>query len=182
MNKIIAVILLVLISPFLILILIITAIDLKCNPIFKQKRTVNGERVFVFFKIRTMRKQAPNLATKNFENPNQFITSWGSFLRRNSIDEILNLLCIINNDMNFIGPRPVIVIEDELLLLRKKHGIVSKPGITGFAQINGRDLLSLEVKIIYEKYYEINKYNLFFNLYIIYKTIIIVVKKIGIKH
>ena len=182
MDRIIAFILIIIISPILGLLMFMTLLDLKCNPIFIQKRTVSGPGDFSFYKIRSMYKTAPNVPTGEFINIHMYSSRWGRFLRLYSLDELLNLICIVNGDMLFIGPRPIMICETELLLLRKKNGIVGKPGITGLAQISGRDLITVNRKIACERYYNRKSASLSLKLFIIYKTFVIVVNKTGITH
>ncbi len=181
LDRIIALLLFVLLSPVLLILLIITACIFKCNPIFVQERTICGQSTFKFYKIRTMIKQAPNIPTDEFKNAKDFITPWGSILRNTSADELLNLLCIINGDMQFIGPRPIMLTEFGLIELRKNNGVHCKPGITGLAQINGRDLISLKRKVACERYYNRNK-SITLRIYILIKTLILVINKKGIAH
>jgi O-antigen biosynthesis protein WbqP len=179
--KIISVLLLTVLLPLLFVVLIITSIDLRANPIFVQNRVIDGTRTFRFYKIRSMKKSAPQLPTGLLANPNLYITKWGKFLRTSSIDEILNLISIINGDMKFIGPRPIMADELELIELRKKNGINSKGGITGLAQITGRDFISDTRKIAAERYY-ISKHCFSLDLFILTKTIHMVLKRSGISH
>jgi O-antigen biosynthesis protein WbqP len=180
-TRLIAFLILLLLSPILIIILIITAIDLQANPIFIQTRVIAGPGTFSFYKIRSMRKIAPSLPTNLIRNPKNFITSWGRFLRTTSIDEIMNLISIVKGDMNFIGPRPIMVVETDLIELRKKCRIVSKGGITGLAQIKGRDFISPTRKIAAERYYQANK-SFSLDSYILLQTLIIVMRRNGVAH
>ena len=182
MDRILAVLLFIIISPLLILLICITAFNLKCNPIFSQKRTVSGLSEFKFYKIRSMHKFAPNVPTGAFKNTDLYITRWGRFLRMYSLDELLNLICIVSGNMKFIGPRPIMTCETGLISLRVKNEIDCMPGITGLAQISGRDLITVNRKIACERYYNRKKASLSLRLFIIYKTFVIVVHKTGITH
>ena len=182
MDRIIAIVLLIFLSPVILIALLITIIDLRCNPIFIQKRTLLGDEIFVFYKIRSMIKTAPVVPTAELLGAEKYITRWGKFLRSCSLDEILNLVCIVTGDMNFIGPRPIMENEFELLKLRKQNGIRSKPGITGLAQINGRDLISQQKKVACERYYEYRKSSIQLRIFILLKTVEVVIKKSGISH
>jgi lipopolysaccharide/colanic/teichoic acid biosynthesis glycosyltransferase len=182
MDRLVAFFLLVCLAPFVLILLIITFIDLRCNPIFVQKRTISGITEFNFYKIRSMRKDAPEVPTGELLSPQKHITYWGKFLRSNSLDELLNLICIIKGDMKFLGPRPIMPCEHKLIHFRLYHNIQSKPGITGLAQINGRDLISINRKVACEKIYEKRKHSMVLRLYILLKTLEIVIKKSGISH
>ncbi len=181
MNKILALLILITLIPFLLVILIITALDLKCNPIFKQFRTVNGDSVFVFYKIRSMKKNAPLVPTYTLKNPHNYTTEWSKFIRSFSLDELLNLINILKGEMNFIGPRPIMPNETELTNLRMRNGIFGKAGVTGLAQINGRDFVTLTKKVACERYYERNKSFLLY-VWIIWRTIWLVIRKVGVSH
>jgi O-antigen biosynthesis protein WbqP len=182
MDRLIALIVIICISPLLLILLIVTMIDLKCNPIFSQKRTVNGESEFVFYKLRSMHKDAPVVPTAEFEGAQKYISRWGSFVRMYSLDELFNLICIIKGDMNFIGPRPIMSCEVYLLGLRINNNIKSKPGLTGLAQVNGRDLITLKRKVVCERYYEMKKKSIMLRISILLKTVEIVFRKSGITH
>jgi O-antigen biosynthesis protein WbqP len=181
MDRLIAAVILFCISPIILIILIITMLDLHCNPIFVQKRTVDGETDFDFYKIRSMVKYAPVVPTAQFIEPKLYITKWGRFLRTSSIDELLNLVCIVKGDMKFIGPRPIMLNEKELILLRKKNKIHGKAGITGLAQINGRDLISIAKKVACERYY-CHHNSVLLRYYVVLKTVQIVLKRTNITH
>ncbi len=182
MNRIIAILLLIFLSPLIFILLVITTINLRCNPIFTQNRTVNGDESFVFFKIRSMIVTAPVVPTSQLLEADVYITRWGKFLRAYSLDEILNLVCIVRGDMNFIGPRPIMENEFELMQLRNKNGIRCKPGITGLAQVNGRDFIKLNRKVACERYFKSHKSSMFLRIFILLKTLRMVIDKSGILH
>jgi lipopolysaccharide/colanic/teichoic acid biosynthesis glycosyltransferase len=129
-----------------------------------------------------MRKTAPEVPTGDFWAPHIHITRWGKFLRSNSLDELLNLISIVKGNMNFIGPRPIMPCEYELMKLRSSYNIRSKPGITGLAQVNGRDLITITRKVACERIYERRKASVIFRLCILLKTAEIVLKKTGVTH
>lgn len=182
MDRIIALILILIILPILLLLLCITFFNLKCSPIFKQVRTVSGVNCFNFYKIRSMYEIAPNVPTGEFRDTHLYISRWGKFLRKSSLDELLNLICIVNGNMKFIGPRPIMPVETELISLRVANGIDCKPGITGLAQISGRDVITIDRKVACERYYNRRKSSLKLRTFIIYKTFITVINKTGITH
>ena len=182
MDRILAFLLIVIISPILLILIGITFLDLKCNPIFIQTRTVCGTKEFKFYKIRSMRKLAPNVPTSEFHESHRYITRWGKFLRIYSLDELLNLICIIRGDMKFIGPRPIMISELGLISKRFKNGIDGKAGITGLAQINGRDIITVDRKVACERYYNYRESSIGLRIYILYRTILIVIRKSGITH
>jgi O-antigen biosynthesis protein WbqP len=143
---------------------------------------VNGDHVFNVYKIRSMKKFAPVVPTNELNDAEEFIDGWGKFLRLNSIDEILNLISVVTGDMNFIGPRPIMIEEYELLKLRASRGITGPAGITGLAQINGRDNIRQSRKVACECYYQCHRHSFKLNIFIIAKTVNVVLMKTGISH
>ena len=147
--------LIVLLMPVLLAVAVISAIDTKSCPIFIQTRMGRNNRPFRMIKFRTMNTQAPsNLATHRFENALNYISPVGSALRKLSLDELPQLFNILLGDMSFVGPRPVVLTETDLLRMRDKNGALSvRPGLTGWAQVNGRDLVSVADKAVLDGYY-----------------------------
>ena len=122
--------------------------------LFWSKRAGQAGKVFWMPKFRTMNVGTPNLPTAELASPSSYLTPIGGFLRRTSLDEIPQLYCVLCGQMSLVGPRPVILEEAELLNLRSSKGIdMLLPGITGLAQINGRDNLSIDQKVAYEELY-----------------------------
>lgn len=129
-----------------------------------------------------MKKNTPNVATHLLSNPAQYLLKIGGFLRKLSLDELPNLINIIRGEMVFVGPRPSLYNQDDLMALRVAAGVDKlKPGITGWAQINGRDEISLEEKVAFEKEY-LDRKSFLFDLEIIVKTFTNVVMSKGVKH
>jgi len=181
MARLFALILFIFFSPLFLLISILIIIEDGLPFFYIQKRVgMHGEEFFLF-KFRSMKKNTPVVATKDLGNPEKYVTSVGKFIRKSSIDELLNLANIINGDLNFIGPRPILKSEEELHYLRELYKINLKPGLTGLAQVQGRDHVTIHEKVKYDKYYQIHK-GLRLNLYIILKTIYIVIFRKGIAH
>jgi len=139
---------LVVLSPLYIAIALSIKIDSKGPVIFKQKRYGKGKTTFDMLKFRTMRADAPNDSPKySIKDPEKYITRVGKLLRRSSLDELPQLWNILMGQMSFVGPRPVVLSEIELIGERDKYGANDvRPGLTGWAQINGRDKLSPELK------------------------------------
>ena len=134
--------------PFFILIAIAIKFDSKGPVIFKQKRFGIHKKTFYVFKFRTMKVESPKyVATRDLQNPGQWITRVGAFLRKTSLDELPQLCNILVGDMSIVGPRPVVVSERDVIEAREKYGANDVlPGLTGWAQINGRDNLSTDMK------------------------------------
>jgi O-antigen biosynthesis protein WbqP len=142
---------------------------------------INNE-IFKMPKFRTMRPDTPEMATHLMDNPDLYLTSAGSFLRKFSLDELPQLWSVLKGDMSFIGPRPALHNQDDLVNLRTIKGIHKViPGITGWAQVNGRDDIPIPLKVEYDAYYMKNK-SMFLDLKIIWKTVVNVLRKRGIKH
>lgn len=143
-----------------------------------------GQRNVIFRmpKFRTMRVDTPALATHLLSNPEQFLTPIGSFLRRSSLDELPQLWSILRGDMSFVGPRPALFNQDDLVSLRTHYGVDQiLPGLTGWAQINGRDELPIPDKVQLDVEY-MQRQSFWFDLKIIMLTFLKVVKKDGITH
>ncbi|QWD21897.1 sugar transferase [Polynucleobacter paneuropaeus] len=133
-------------------------------------------------KFRSMRIDTPEVATHILVNPSQWITPIGSFLRRSSLDELPQLWCILRGDMSFVGPRPALFNQYDLIQLRKKAKIDALiPGLTGWAQINGRDELAIPDKVRLDLEY-LHRQSISFDIYILWLTFIRVIKKDGVSH
>ena len=138
--------------------------------------------IFKMPKFRTMKIDTPPLATHLLSSSDKYVTKIGSFLRKNSLDELPQLWSIFKGEMTFVGPRPALFNQYDLIELRKKNGVdILKPGITGWAQINGRDNITIEEKVNLDIHYLKNK-SFFFDFKIIILTLIKVIIKDGISH
>ena len=117
-------------------------------------RVGKNNSIFKMPKFRTMRIETPVVAKHLMTNPDQYLTSIGKFLRKSSLDELPQLISILKGDMSFVGPRPALFNQDDLVALRTQQGVhVLTPGLTGWAQINGRDELPLRMKVEFDAYY-----------------------------
>ena len=129
-----------------------------------------------------MKKNTPNVATHLLSNPDQYLLKIGKFIRKTSLDELPNLINIIKGEMVFVGPRPALYNQDDLMVLRVAARVDQlKPGITGWAQINGRDEISIEAKVALEKEY-LAKKSLLFDMEILIKTFTNVLFSKGVSH
>jgi O-antigen biosynthesis protein WbqP len=145
-------------------------------------RVGRGNAIFKMPKFRTMRVETPALATHLLVNPDQFLTPVGKFLRKSSLDELPQLLSILRGDMSFVGPRPALYNQHDLIELRTRKGIhLLTPGLTGWAQINGRDELPIPVKVEFDAHYLDNR-SFALDLRIIALTFLKVVKREGVTH
>ena len=171
----------IVLSPLFLLVAILIKVDSKGPIIFKQVRVGKDSKPFNIYKFRSMKINTPNLSTEEFVDASKFITKVGWFIRKTSIDELPQLFNILKGDMSIVGPRPVIEKETRLLELRKKYKVDKiPPGITGLAQINGRDNIDDYEKVEYDLNYLINR-SLTLDIKIIIKTFLKVVKSEGIK-
>ncbi|MCI4642359.1 MAG: sugar transferase [Flavobacteriaceae bacterium] len=182
MNRCIALLLLLLLSPLFVLVAIIIYLEDGAPVFFVQKRVGKNSSFFSMYKFRTMKKDTPNVATHLLENPKQYLLSMGGLLRKLSLDELPNLINIVRGEMVFIGPRPALYNQEDLMALRVAAGVDQQmPGITGWAQVNGRDEISLEQKVALEKEY-MEKRTWKLDLQIILGTFFQVFRPKGISH
>lgn len=165
----------VVLSPIMLLIWILIKIDSKGPAVFKQKRVGRDRREFVMYKFRTMRIDAPkNCPTSQLSDPYKYITRLGRILRKTSLDEIPQLFNVLKGDMSIVGPRPVVPNETQLIEERDKRGVYTlRPGITGLAQIHGRDNVDDFHKARYDAVYSRNV-SFTTDCYIFVKTILAV--------
>ncbi len=145
---------LIILSPVFLIICIANILTPDTSVFFKHERRGRGGRPFTIYKFQTMKNNTPNIATNQLENPDQYITKVGRFLRKTSLDELPQLWNILKGDMSFVGPRPLISSEMRAHRLRLEYGVYRfRPGLTGLAQINGRDEISIMKKMKYDKLY-----------------------------
>ena len=177
MNRILALVILVFLSPLFLVVSIFILIDDGFPVLFSQKRIGINYSFFKMYKFRSMKKSTPNIATHLLTNSEKYVLRVGRIIRKLSLDELPNLLNIVKGEMVFIGPRPALYNQDDLMKLRIEAGVDKlKPGLTGWAQINGRDEISLEDKVKLEKYYMVNK-SIFLDIKIFFLTFITVFLK-----
>jgi len=182
LTRIIALLILILLSPLFLFVSLLIILEDGFPVFFKQKRVGVDYSFFMIYKFRSMKKNTPNVATHLLGDPKKYLLRSGSLIRKLSLDELPNLINIIKGEMVFVGPRPALYNQDDLMELRIAAGVDKlKPGITGWAQINGRDELSLEEKVEFEKEY-LQKKSLAFDLRIILMTITSVITKKGVSH
>lgn len=173
----VSLLLIIILLPVFLVVSLIVLIDAGAPVIFRQYRVGKDNKLFYIYKFRTMRKNTRNAATAELTDSDKFITKSGRFLRKTSIDELPQLVNVLIGDMSFVGPRPLIPEEKEIRALRKEYGVYSvRPGITGLAQINGRDNLSIEEKALFDKEY-IDKQSIWFDIKILFRTVFVVLKR-----
>lgn len=175
-------ILLVCLTPLLIFISILIVLIDKESPYYLSKRIGKGGNIFLMPKFRTMSSSTPQKSTATLEKPEDYLLVTGRFLRKYSLDELPQIFSILKGDMVFVGPRPALYNQFDLITLRKKKDIDTiKPGITGWAQVNGRDELSIKDKVKYDEEY-LDQASIPFDLRIIFLTFLKVIKKDGVSH
>ena len=181
-EPMVALVLLTLLLPFLLLIALIIKIETRGNILFWSRRYGKKKILFLMPKFRSMVTYTPIASTQTLKEPERYITKVGRFIRKTSIDEIPQLWSIIMGKMSFIGPRPLLYTEKKLLSEREKfNGNNLNPGITGWAQVNGRDNNNTKKKIEHEKFYLDNR-SINLDIKIILKTITIIFNFKNIAH
>lgn len=181
-NRLLALLVLIILSPISLAIGLVIFIEDGSPIFFKQKRVGVNYTFFYIYKFRSMKKETPNVATHLLHNPEQYLLTIGRTLRKLSLDELPNLINIIKGEMVFVGPRPALYNQDDLMTLRVEKGVDKlKPGITGWAQINGRDEISIEDKVEFEKEY-LERRSFWFDVVIIVKTLMSVLGSKGVSH
>ena len=171
---------------FLLLPILLVAVIVKLTSsgsiLYWSDRIGRDNKIFKMPKFRTMRVDTPVVATHLLPDPKQFLTPVGSYLRKSSLDELPQLWSILKGDMSFVGPRPALFNQDDLIALRKQYGVDKLlPGLTGWAQINGRDELPIPEKVKLDVEYMQNQ-SLFFDLKIIFLTVLKVVRRDNVQH
>ena len=166
------------------MLLIAAAIKLtsKGPVLYWSNRVGRNNAIFKMPKFRTMHTDTPAVATHLLGDPDRYVTKLGRLLRKTSLDELPQLISIVKGDMSFVGPRPALFNQDDLIELRTSKGVHRlTPGLTGWAQINGRDELPIPVKVDFDEYYLFNR-SMLLDLNIIVRTVLKVVMKEGVTH
>ena len=170
-----------LLIPFLLIIILII-ITSKGPVLYWSKRVGKNNKIFKMPKFRSMLINTPTVATHLLNNPDSYLSPIGSFLRTTSIDELPQLFCILKNDMSFVGPRPALHNQDDLISLRTNSDVDKLlPGITGWAQVNGRDKLSVANKVLLDIEY-LNRQSFWFDVKILWMTFLKVIKRDEVSH
>lgn len=177
-----AVLLLACLSLILFVLAIIIKLTSRGPALYWSNRVGKNNKVFRMCKFRTMRVSAPAVATHLFKDSDKYLTLVGYFLRKFSLDELPQLFNIISGDMTFVGPRPALFNQNDLIELRTSRNIHRLvPGITGWAQVNGRDEISIPTKVDFDEYYLKNK-NFLLDVKILFITMLKVINREGVKH
>jgi len=186
MKKTFDLVLAVLVLPFILplsgLVAALVILTSHGPALYWSDRIGRNNRLFKMSKFRSMRIDTPPVATHLLSNPEQWLTPIGSFLRRSSLDELPQLWSILRGDMSFVGPRPALFNQDDLIELRTQAGVHKlQPGLTGWAQINGRDELPISDKVKLDVEY-MQRQSFWFDMCILWITFLKVVKRDGISH
>lgn len=173
----VSLVLIIALLPVFAILSLIVLIDTGHPVIFKQYRVGKDNKLFYVYKFRTMKVNTRNTSTEDLKEADKCITKSGRILRKTSLDELPQLFNVLTGKMSFVGPRPLIPEEKEIRNLRKEYGVYSvRPGITGWAQINGRDMLSVKEKALFDKEY-VEKQSFIFDIKILFKTVAVVLKR-----
>jgi O-antigen biosynthesis protein WbqP len=171
---------------FLLLPLVLTAVAVRCTSsgpaLYWSDRVGRNNRIFKMPKFRSMRVDTPAVATHLLDNPGAYLTPIGSFLRKSSLDELPQLWSILRGDMSFVGPRPALFNQQDLIELRTSVGVHSLlPGLTGWAQVNGRDELEIPLKVRFDAEY-LQRRSMRLDVWILWLTFLKVLRRDGVAH
>ena len=181
-DLVLVVVLFVLLSLPMLFVAIAVIMSSRGRVLYWSDRIGTGNVVFKMPKFRSMRMETPDVATHKMTNPSEFLTPIGSFLRRNSLDELPQLFSILKGDMSFVGPRPALFNQYDLIALRTKKGVnMLVPGLTGLAQVNGRDELPIPEKVAWDVEYT-ERQSFWFDIKILWMTFLKVLKRDGVSH
>jgi len=173
---------LILLSPLIILVGLLVKCTSKGPALYWSDRIGHSNIIFKMPKFRTMQVGTPAIATHLLSNSSQYLTPVGTFLRQYSLDELPQLWSILIGNMSFVGPRPALFNQNDLIALRTQYGVDKLvPGLTGWAQINGRDELSVPVKVQFEVDY-LQRQSFWFDIKILGLTFLKVVRRVGVSH
>lgn len=177
-----ALVLLLIFSVPMLFIALLVKLTSKGPVFYWSDRVGRNNTIFKMPKFRTMRTGTPAVATHLMTNPDQYLTPIGKFLRRSSLDEFPQLISILKGDMSFVGPRPALFNQDDLVALRTQKGVHAlTPGLTGWAQINGRDELPIPVKVEFDEYY-LRHRSFLLDMKILFMTFLKVLQSEGVRH
>ena len=173
---------LVLLSPVFLIIAILVKLETPGPALHWSRRVGLGARIFMMPKFRSMRIDAPDVATHLLPDPDSWITPLGRFLRHSSLDELPQLWSVLIGDMSLVGPRPALFNQHDLVEQRTQAGVhVLVPGLTGWAQVNGRDELPIPEKVALDQQY-LQQRSLWFDIKILFLTFVKVLRADGVSH
>jgi len=177
-----SVMLFILLSISMLLVAIAIRLTSKGPSLYWSDRVGRNNKIFKMPKFRSMLTSTPAVATHLLDNPDAYLSPIGGFLRSTSLDELPQLFSVLKGDMSFVGPRPALYNQDDLITLRTEKGVDKLlPGITGWAQVNGRDELSIPDKVELDVEY-LNRKSFWFDIKILWMTFLKVIKRDGVSH
>ena len=181
-DLLLGVVILVLSAVPTLLIAIAVRLTSKGSVLYWSDRVGKNNKIFMMPKFRSMLIDTPAIATHLLDSPDSYLSPIGGFLRRSSLDELPQLFSVLKGDMSFVGPRPALFNQDDLIALRKEKGVDKLlPGITGWAQVNGRDKLSIPDKLALDAEY-LDRQSFWFDIKILWMTFLKVVKCDCVSH
>ena len=176
------VILLLSLVIMMLFIAIVIRLTSKGPSLYWSDRVGKNNKIFKMPKFRSMLTDTPAVATHLLDNPDAYLSPIGGFLRSTSLDELPQLFSVLKGDMSFVGPRPALFNQEDLITLRTEKGVDKLlPGITGWAQVNGRDELSIPDKVALDAEY-LNHQSFWFDMKILWMTFLKVIKRDGVSH
>jgi O-antigen biosynthesis protein WbqP len=181
-DSLLVVVVIILLLVPIILTVIAVRITSEGGVLYWSDRVGKNNKIFKMPKFRSMLVDTPAVATHLLGNPDSYLSPIGGFLRRSSLDELPQLFSVLKGDMSFVGPRPALYNQDDLIALRSKKGVDKLlPGITGWAQVNGRDELSIPDKVALDAEY-LDRQSFWFDMNILWMTFLKVMKRDGVSH
>jgi O-antigen biosynthesis protein WbqP len=182
MDLFLGIIALLLLAIPILFVGILVRLTSKGSVLYWSDRVGRHNAIFKMPKFRTMRMDTPAVATHLLPDPKSFLTPIGGFLRKSSLDELPQLWSILAGDMSFVGPRPALFNQNDLIALRTNHGVdVLTPGLTGWAQVNGRDELPIPQKVAFDVQY-LKDQSFWFDIQILWLTFVKVLRRDGVTH
>tara|TARA_B100000768_G_scaffold107391_1_gene99665 strand:+ start:510 stop:1070 length:561 start_codon:yes stop_codon:yes gene_type:complete len=181
-DLLLGVAILMLLLVLILLIAIAIRLTSKGPALYWSDRVGSNNKIFKMPKFRSMLIGTPAVATHLLDNPDAYLSPIGDFLRRSSLDELPQLFSVLKGDMSFVGPRPALFNQDDLMAMRTEKGVDKLlPGITGWAQVNGRDELSIPNKVALDAEY-LNRQSFWFDMKILWMTFLRVLNRDGVSH
>ena len=181
-DLLLGIVILVLLATLMLIIAVAVRLTSKGSALYWSDRVGKNNTIFKMPKFRSMLVDTPAVATHLLDNPDSYLSPIGGFLRSSSLDELPQLVSVLKGDMSFVGPRPALFNQDDLIALRTKKGVDKLlPGITGWAQVNGRDELSIPDKVALDVEY-LNRQSFWFDIKILWMTFLKVINRDGVSH
>jgi len=181
-DFLLAIVTFTLLSPVMLLVAIAVRFSSKGPVLYWSDRVGVNNKIFKMPKFRSMLIETPDVATHLLDDPDSYLSPIGGFLRRSSLDELPQLFSVLKGNMSFVGPRPALFNQEDLVILRTEKGVERLvPGITGWAQVNGRDELSIPDKVALDAEY-LNRQSFWFDMKILWLTCLKVLKRDGVSH